>query len=106
MKKKTEDILKKLFDYQKFEGDPKLNQTIKDDKLSSNSFITEKELAAVTGGTEVFVKRYTIDCPKCKMHTLYCIETIAPFFIQFQDACSNCDYKNTEYIDLGKKIKK
>lgn len=64
MDKNIDKKLKTLFEYQKFEDNPKLNQVIKDTLNGSDFKISELELSNVTGGNG---SEYTLSkCPACQ----------------------------------------
>ena len=71
MKKDFDKKLKELFDFQKFEDDPKLKQVIKDSLKDSSFKISDFELSEILGGNGT-VLRIT-DCPSCKNKKCYLV---------------------------------
>lgn len=86
MKKEFAKKIKELFDFQKFEENPKLNQVI-EDSFKDNSFkISDLELTEILGGKSDY---FMTKCPSChRANTLV-------VYIQDgtrHEACLSCHY--------------
>ena len=72
MIKKIKNFLKKLFDFQRFEKNPKLDQTIKDTFNEKESKLSDLDLSKVAGGNYSSgdsVLGFYIKCPRCGCDT-------------------------------------
>ena len=66
MAEKIVSLLKKLFDYQKFEQDESLNHEINGIREKAKDYILEdSNLAAVVGGVSYQNEQPGLECPRC-----------------------------------------
>lgn len=89
MKKDIDKKLKELFDFQKFEENPKLSQTIKDSLKGDTSIISDMELSNVTGaGFGVLTDK---TCPNCKQQGTY-YKIVNPIGHNVLYFCKSCGF--------------
>ena len=96
MMKKIKDFLKRLFDYQKFEKNPKLDQTIQDSLKGESLPASELDLSNVMGaGSDNIADILGNKCPSCGHEGSY-HKVTDPNTGSVMYYCSNCNYSEKD----------
>lgn len=59
---------------------------------NNQKYINDKELKKVSGGDSQSVHHYVEDCPKCKKHSVACVDVVTPLRTSITKNCTNCDF--------------